>query len=154
MPNYPDVGDPAPEISLPSTEGTFSLYERLAEGAVLLVFYPKDKTLICTKQLCNYRDNLSMFSEFGVQVVGINQDDMDSHLAFTSEHKFCFPLASDVERKASHAYGALLDLFKMRRVLVLVGEDGRVWWRHAQLRAFHQDADDLREIIEQLRAEH
>ena len=87
MRNIPDIGDPAPEISLPSTEGRFSLHERLAENAVLLVFYPKDKTLVCTKQLCNYRDNLSMFAEFDVEVVGISQDDIESHEAFASKYK-------------------------------------------------------------------
>ena len=152
MPNFPDVGERAPEISLPSTEGQFSLHERLQDGAVLLVFYPKDKTLVCTRQLCNYRDNLSMFSEHGVQVVGINQDGMASHDAFAAQYKFCFPLVSDVERKASNAYGALLDLFKLKRVLVLVGEDGRIWWRHAEVRVFHRDAEELRLVIEELRA--
>ena len=152
MPSYPDIGDLAPEISLPSTEGQFSLHERLEEGAVLLVFYPNDRTLVCTKQLCNYRDNLSRFSEYKVQVVGINQDDMESHELFTDKYKFCFPLLSDPARRASNAYGALLALFKLRRVLVLVGEDGRVWWRHSELRVFHREAEELFEIIAELRA--
>ncbi|MCG8591414.1 MAG: peroxiredoxin family protein [Proteobacteria bacterium] len=152
MSSFLDVGDLAPEISLPSTEGPFSLHERLAESAVLLVFYPKDKTLVCTRQLCNYRDHLSMFEEFGVQVVGINQDALESHEAFSKTYKFGFPLVSDVERKASHAYGALLDLFKLHRVLVLVGEDGRIWWRHSELRLFRRDAEELRRVIADLRA--
>ncbi len=151
MSQIPDIGNTAPEISLPSTEGHFSLHERLEENAVLLVFYPKDKTLVCTKQLCNYRDNLSMFTDYGVEVVGINQDTIESHEAFDSEYKFRFPLVSDVDRTASNAYGALLDLFKLKRVLVLVGKDGSIWWRHSELRVFHKDAEELRKIIEELR---
>ena len=151
MASIPDVGSSAPEISLPSTEGHFSLHERLEESSVLLVFYPKDKTLVCTRQLCNYRDNLSMFTEYGVQVVGINQDSLQSHEAFASEFKFSFPLVSDVDREASNAYGALLDLFKLKRVLVLIGQDGRIWWRHSELRVFHKDAEELQKIIEELR---
>ena len=147
---FPDVGDIAPDISLPSTDGHFNLYERLTDGAVLLVFYPKDKTLICTKQLCNYRDNVAMFDELRVQIVGINQDDLDSHQTFAMTHKFGFPLVSDTERVASAAYGVLLDLFKLKRTLVLVGEDGHIWWRHSQLRIFHRDAADLREVIASL----
>lgn len=153
MSQYPDVGDAAPEIALASTLGPFSLHERLADGPVLLVFYPKDRTLVCTRQLCNYRDHLSMFDEFGVQVVGINQDDLDSHRAFAEKHKLPFPLVSDVERTACHAYGALLDLFKLRRVLVLVGIDGRIWWRHSELRIFHRDAAELRDVIAELHAD-
>ena len=140
MTGVPDVGDVAPEISLPSTEGHFSLYERVDEGSVLLVFYPKDDTLVCTRQLCNYRDHLSMFDRYRVHVVGINHDSLDTHEAFAARHKFGFPLVSDVDRAASRDYGVLLDLFKMRRTLVLVGEDRRIWWRHSELRLFHRDA--------------
>ena len=77
---------------------------------------------------------------------------MASHDAFAAKYEFRFPLVSDAERKASRAYGALLDLFKLRRVLVLVGEDGRIWWRHTELRVFRRAADELREVIGELRA--
>jgi peroxiredoxin len=63
-------------------------------------------------------------------------------------------LASDPQRKVCRTYGVLLELFKLRRALVLVGEDGRIWWRHAELRVFHRPADDLLEVIEELRREH
>jgi thioredoxin-dependent peroxiredoxin len=149
----PDVGDLAPDFTLPSTEGAVSLAERLRDGgAVLLVFFPQDNTLICTRQLCNYRDNLSVFEELNVDVVAINDDPLDVHGAFAEKHKFPFPLCSDPERKVCHAYGALGDLFKLRRVLVLVGEDGRVWWRHSELRAFYRKAGELQRVIAELRA--
>ena len=150
MPEYPDVGDKAVDFTLPSTSGPVQLSELLREGAVLLVFYPRDQTLVCTRQLCNYRDNLSTFEELDVQLLAINHDDPESHEAFSQKYDFPFPLATDTERTVCHAYGALLDLFKLRRLLVLIGEDGRVWWRHAELRVFHQTADDLREVIEEL----
>ena len=152
MAKFPDVGDAAPEISLPSTEGHFSLYERLDEGAVLLVFYPKDKTHVCTKQLCNYRDNLSMFDDLGVQVVGINQDDLVSHEAFSSRYKFQFPLVSDVDRTAAKAYGTLLETLRVKRLLVLIGEDRRIWWRSSVISIFHKKADELRDVILELQA--
>ena len=151
MTAHPDVGDRAVDFTLPSTQGPVRLSELLERGAVLLVFYPKDNTLVCTRQLCNYRDRLSLFEELDVQLVAINHDSLESHEAFAAKHGFPFPLASDADRRVSHAYGALLDLFKMRRLLVLVGEDGRVWWRHAELRVFHRKADELREVIAALR---
>jgi peroxiredoxin Q/BCP len=94
-----------------------------------------------------------MFNELRVQVVGINQDDLDSHETFALNHKFGFPLVSNTERVASHAYGVLLDLFKLKRTLVLVGEDGHIWWRHSELRVFHKDAADLLQIISALNLE-
>ena len=150
MTAWPDVGDAAPSIDLPSTEGRFHLYGRLEDGPVLLVFYPKDQTLVCTRQLCNYRDNLSMFREVGIQVAAINHDTVECHEAFARRYKFPFPLISDTERTTCAAYGALLELWKMRRLLVLVGEDGRIWWRHADLRFRYQSAAELQEVIAEL----
>lgn len=147
----PDVGDSAIDFTLPSTRGDVRLKELLKTGAVLLVFHPKDNTLVCTRQLCNYRDNLSSFEDLGVQLVAINDDPLETHLAFAKKYAFPFPLASDAQRRVCHRYGVLLDLFKLRRALVLVGEDGRIWWRHSELRVFHRNADDLREVIEELR---
>jgi peroxiredoxin Q/BCP len=153
MPRWPDVGDPAPDFTLPSTEGPIHLYERLRDGAVLLVFYPKDDSLVCTRQLCNYRDHVSEFEGLHVEIVGVNHDSLASHEAFAAKHKLAFPLCADAERTVSHAYGALGDLWKARRVLVLVGEDGRVWWRHAELRLFRRSADELLQVVRELRAQ-
>jgi peroxiredoxin Q/BCP len=150
MSKYPDVGDAAPLFTLPSTEGTVSLADRLDDGPVLLVFFPRDETLVCTLQLCNYRDNLSVFEELGVQVVALNHDPLEAHEAFAEKYKFNFPLCSDADRAVSHGYGALLDLWKLRRVLVLVGTDGRVWWRHSVLRAFYKKASELERVIREL----
>ena len=149
---YPDIGDLAPAFTVPSTWGPLSLQEQLCEGMVLLVFYPKDETLVCTKQLCNYRDNLSVFDELGVQIVGINDEPLETHEAFSNKHGFPFPIASDPDRKVCHWYGALGDLFKARRLLVLVGEDGRVWWRHSELRIYHRKAAELQELITELQS--
>jgi thioredoxin-dependent peroxiredoxin len=151
MPTIPDVGDHAVDFTLPSTQGTLCLSELLRDGAVLLVFYPKDHTLVCTRQLCNYRDNLSTFDELGVSIAAINDDPIETHRAFAAKYDFPFPLASDADRRVCDAYGVLLDLFKLRRSLVLIGEDGRVRWRHSELRLFHRSARELREVIEELR---
>ena len=150
-PDHPDVGDPAIDFTLASTHGLVQLSELLEDGAVLLVFHPRDDTLVCTKQLCNYRDHLSMFAEYEVQIVAINHDSLESHRSFAEKYGLPFPLATDPDRKVSHAYGVLLDLFKSRRAMVLIGEDGRIWWRHSELRVFHRSAEDLREVLEQLR---
>lgn len=151
--SVPDVGDHALDFVLPSTWGDVRLSEMLWDGAVLLVFHPRDHTLVCTRQLCNYRDNLSIFDELGVRILAINDDPLETHEAFAKRYDFPFPLASDARRVVCRAYGVLLDPLRARRSLVLVGEDGRVWWRHAELRVFHRKAAELRGIIEELRRE-
>jgi peroxiredoxin Q/BCP len=105
----PDVGDVAPEIPVPSTEVHFSLYERVDEGSVLLVFHPTDDTLVCTRRLCNDRDHLSMFGQYRVQIVGVNQDTLATHEAFAAKHELGLARVSDVERVASRMEASLCD---------------------------------------------
>ena len=83
MGSGPQVGELAPDFELISTEGPIRLSERLARGPVLLVFYPGDDTPVCTRQLCDYRDNLGVFSEVGVQVIALNPQSFASHETFS-----------------------------------------------------------------------
>jgi peroxiredoxin len=150
MPNAPQVGDPAPDFTLPSTSGEISLSARLATGPVLLVFYPGDDTAVCTRQLCNYRDNLDIFTELDIQVIAINPQSESSHGKFASKHDLPFPLVSDSGGTVCKAYGAVNFLGMAKRALVLVGRDGRVRWRRSDLPIFHQSADDIRDAVAEL----
>jgi len=150
MSKGPQVGDPAPDFTLPSTSGEVTLSARLATGPVLLVFYPGDDTPVCTRQLCNYRDNLDVFAELDIQVVAINPQSESSHGKFASKHDLPFPLVSDAGGAVCKAYGAVNFLGMAKRALVLVGRDGRVRWRRSDLPIFHQSADDIRDAVAEL----
>ena len=147
MARGPDVGDQAPDFALPSTAGEIRLSTLLAKGPVLLVFYPGDDTPVCTKQLCNYRDNLEVFAQLGVQVVAINHQSVDSHRAFAEKHKLPFPVVADSGGAVCRQYGALNFLGMAKRALVLVGRDGRIKWRRTDFPIFHQTAADAREAV-------
>ena len=147
MARGPDVGDQAPDFALPSTAGEIRLSTLLAKGPVLLVFYPGDDTPVCTKQLCNYRDNLDMFGELGVQVVAVNPQSVESHQAFAGKHKLPFPVAADADKTVCRSYGALNFLGMAKRALVLIGRDGRIKWRRTDFPVFHQTAADIRQAI-------
>ena len=150
MSKGPQAGDPAPDFTLPSSAGEITLSARLAAGPVLLVFYPGDDTPVCTRQLCNYRDNLDVFAELELQVVAINPQSESSHDKFASKHDLPFPLVSDVGGAVCKAYGAVNFLGMAKRALVLVGRDGRVRWRRSDLPIFHQSADDIRDAVAEL----
>ena len=150
MAKGPQVGDPAPDFTLPSTEGETTLSQRLSGGPVLLVFYPGDDTTVCTRQLCDYRDNLAVFAELGVQVLGINPQSLESHEAFAKKHNLPFPLVSDDGGSVCRQYAALNFLGMAKRALVLVGRDGRVLWRRTDLPVFHQSASALDEVLHQM----
>jgi peroxiredoxin len=144
------VGDLAPDFTLSSTQGSVHLSERLATRPVLLVFYPGDDTPVCTKQLCDYRDHMGVFSDLGVEVLGINPQSESSHTAFAKKHALPFPLLSDQGGAVCRQYGALGLLGMAKRALVLVGRDGRVKWRRTDFPLFHQTAEDVRGAVAQL----
>ncbi len=146
-----DVGALAPDFTLPSTQGEITLSKQLAAGSVLLVFYPGDDTPVCTKQLCDYRDNLETFGDLGVQVLGINPQSLSSHERFADKRDLPFPLLSDSDKSICRAYGAIGLLGMTRRALVLIGTDGRVRWQRSDLPIFHRSAAELREVIVGLR---
>lgn len=147
MAKVPDVGDQAPDFTLPAAAGEVSLSKLLAKGAVLLVFYPGDDTPVCTRQLCNYRDNLGVFGELGVQVVAINPQSLESHRGFADKHKLPFPILADAGGRVCRQYGALNFLGMAKRALVLIGTDGRIRWRRTDLPIFHQSAEDVRKAV-------
>ena len=145
-----DVGDAAPDFTLPSTQGDVTLSQKLANGAVLLVFYPGDDTPVCTKQLCDYRDNLAVFGDLGVQVIALNPQSLSSHQNFAKKHALPFPVAADEGGQVTKLYGAS-GLFGMtKRALVLVGKDGRVQWRKSDFPLFFESAAKIRQSIANL----
>ncbi len=146
-----DVGQKAPDFTLPSTKGEVKLSKLLAKGPVLLVFYPGDDTPVCTKQLCNYRDNLDSFKDLGIQVVAINPQSAASHQRFAAKYDLPFPVVSDGDGAACRAYGARSLIGTAKRALVLVGKDGTVKWRKTNFPLFHQTADDIRGALSNLK---
>jgi len=116
-----------------------------------LVFYPGDETPVCTKQLCDYRDNLDAFLRLGVDVLAINPQSLDSHERFSARRRIPFPLLSDADKSVCRKYGVLGFLGMAKRALVLVGRDGRIKYRRVDLPFFYRSSEELCRVIEALR---
>ena len=106
MSKTPQVGEPAPDFELPGTDGPFRLSDHRGERVVLL-FYPGDNTMVCTKQFCSYRDRAEDFSALDATVVGISSQDLDSHRGFIAKNSLTVPLLADVDGGVARCYGAL-----------------------------------------------
>lgn len=120
------VGGIAPDFEAMDHEGRhIRLNNLLMKGRVVMVFYPKNNTPICTQQLCALRDDWSKFQERNVTVLGINPADKDSHAAFAAKHGFPFPMVVDRDSRISKAYGSGGMLFTKRTVYV-IDRDGKV----------------------------
>jgi hypothetical protein len=97
MAKTPQVGEQAPDFELEGTDGPFRLSEHRGERVVLL-FYPADESMVCTKQFCSYRDRADDFAALDATVVGISAQDLASHEQFIAKHGLNVPLLADVEK--------------------------------------------------------
>ena len=100
-------GMEAPLFSAEDSAGNvWNLSDLLAEGKrVVLYFYPKDSTPGCTKQACDFRDNMGVLSSADVAVFGVSKDSAKSHQNFTEKQELNFPLLLDTEGKLLEKYG-------------------------------------------------
>lgn len=95
----------APEFTLEVHGKKISLADYAGKWLVLY-FYPKDDTPGCTTEACSLRDARDDIAALGAEIVGVSQDEADSHEKFVSKYKLNFTLASDPEHKVMDAYGA------------------------------------------------
>ena len=99
-------GDRAPAFTLTDHGGHKVALADFAGSPVVVYFYPADDTPGCTKEACQFNDNLRAFDRAGVAVVGISPDDAASHQAFRRKFGLRFPLLSDPGHKVMERYGA------------------------------------------------
>lgn len=96
----------APDFTLPDQNNkTHSLADYTGQW-LLVYFYPKDDTPGCTKEACNFRDDLEEFKKQGLDVVGISKDSVVSHDKFASKFQLNFPILSDETTNVIKLYGA------------------------------------------------
>ena len=101
-----DVGDPAPEFTLPSQTGeAVNLKEILGKREIVLYFYPKDNTPGCTTEAKAFRDSYEIFKEMGAEVIGVSSDSVGSHRDFANKCALPFILLSDAGGKVRKLYG-------------------------------------------------
>jgi len=102
----PQVGQLAPDFTLPSTEGNdVTLSGFKGKQAVVLYFYPKDDTPGCTKEACSFRDLRSLFNENGAEILGVSPDTLKSHKKFQEKFQLTFPLLADANHAVAEQYG-------------------------------------------------
>ena len=104
-----DIGQAAPDFNLPTDDGKTLSLSSLKGKKVVLYFYPKDDTPGCTKESCEFRDNLPNFSGVNAQIIGISRDDTASHVKFKNKFGLNFPLVSDLDGKVCEAYGTWVE---------------------------------------------
>lgn len=130
----PDVGQPAPDFRLQSTDDTeVSLSDFKGKRAVVLYFYPKDDTPGCTAEACSFRDLRSLFNENGAEILGVSPDSVKSHKKFREKFHLTFPLLADTDHAVADQYGVWQQkkfmgrqYMGIARTTFVVGPDGTI----------------------------
>ncbi len=106
MAEPPQIGEPAPDFTLPTDDGGVVSLSQLKGKSVVLYFYPKDDTPGCTTEAVDFTAQADAFAAVGATVIGVSPDDAASHQRFKAKHDLTVTLASDPERRTIEAYGA------------------------------------------------
>jgi len=98
-------GDKAPDFKLPADDGKIYSLKDFKGKKLILYFYPKDMTSGCTKEACDFRDNINTISRKKAVIVGVSPDGIESHRKFKDKFSLPFLLLSDESRKMLQDYG-------------------------------------------------
>lgn len=128
----PAVGESAPAFEAPAfPAGTVSLAQFAGKQNVILAFYPKDMTPGCTKEMCDFSDDLSAFDAVSTVVLGISCDSVSNHEKFADEFGLSLTLLSDVDGTIARAYGAIRPDGRMpNRILFVIDKQGTIQHVH------------------------
>ena len=148
----PQVGEPAPDFTLPSTGGAdVTLSSFKGDKSVLIAFFPLAFTSVCTAELCDFNADIEKFAGHGSVVLPISVDSVPTLKEFKAKLGLGIELLSDFKRDVSRAYGTLMaDKFYSRRAYFLVDRSGRLAWKHVEAENKQRRKDE--ELLEQLRA--
>src|SRR5947209_11250666 len=105
----PEIGDIAPDFTLPDQHGAPVSLSQLRGRTVVLYFYPKADTPGCTAQACGVRDHASDYEAADAVVLGVSRDPVARLRAFADKHALEFPLLSDEDHAVAEAYGVWVE---------------------------------------------
>ena len=128
-----DPGNKAPAFTLKDQNGKIHRLADYAGKPVVLYFYPKDDTPGCTKESCDFRDNLVKFNASKAQVLGVSILDEASKAKFAEKYHLAFPLLADADHAVAEKYGVWQkkinygrEYMGVARTTYLIGADGKI----------------------------
>jgi peroxiredoxin Q/BCP len=150
------AGDKAPAFSLPDAVGNKVSLADYRGRRVVVYFYPAASTPGCTKQACDFRDNLAELNDAGLDVVGISPDKPEKLAKFRDAEGLTFPLLSDPDRKVLTAWGAYGEKMMYGRAVqgvirssFVVDEKGKIEVAQYNVKAAHTTTN-IQKIIKQV----
>ncbi len=147
-------GDKAPDFTAKDDQGHDVSLKDFRGKKVVLYFYPKDNTSGCTKEACDFRDNLGRIKRKDAVVLGVSPDSEKSHGNFKSKFDLTFPLLVDEDKKLVNAYGVWKEkslygrkYMGVERTTFVIDEKGKI----AKIFSKVKVAGHLDEVLEALK---
>ncbi|MGL1888183.1 MAG: peroxiredoxin [Reichenbachiella sp.] len=121
-----EQGEKLPTFELNNQEDQSVSSQSWAGKPLVLFFYPKDDTPVCTIEACTFRDQFSDFKDISAQVVGISVDSVASHKNFHTKHQLNYPILSDSNKEVEKLFGLERSLFGLlaKRVTFVFDSSG------------------------------
>ncbi|MBK0379886.1 peroxiredoxin [Mucilaginibacter segetis] len=143
-----ETGDMVPRFSLYDQDGKlFNINQEIGKHILVIYFYPKDESMVCTKEACAFRDSFDGFTKAGAKVIGINGGTVESHKSFADHYKLPFTLLSDPDNKVYNMFGVKKKMFMPGRETFVVDLKGKVVYTHAAMLQGKEHADDALKFI-------
>ena len=151
------IGDKAPDFELMNQEGKKVKLSDSRGKRTILYFYPKDNTSGCTKEACDFRDNISKLKKLNAEVLGVSNDDEASHKNFADEYGLPFGLLCDVDKEVSKKYGVYelkekfgKEYYGITRSTFIIDENGKIE------RIFYRVNPDMHigEVLQSVKGKH
>jgi peroxiredoxin Q/BCP len=129
------VGETAPDFALPDQDGRqVRLSDYRGKQPVVLFFYPKDHSPVCTQEACAFRDAYERFLELGAEVIGISADSVKTHQGFAQRNQLQYRLLADTDSAVHGLYGAKTLFGLMNdRVTFVIDREGVIRHRFSDM---------------------
>jgi peroxiredoxin Q/BCP len=137
------VGDVAPDFSLRDGKGQAWRLADQRGKVVALVFYPKDETPVCTKQMCSMRDRWTDYQTTGAEVAAISVGSVESHRQFAEHHGLPQTLLADERGEVTKLFGVQSLLGGSQRAVIVIDPKGVIRYRRSVLPIFRPGDDEV-----------
>jgi thioredoxin-dependent peroxiredoxin len=138
-----EVGNTAPDFELKESSGKAWRLSEQKGKVVAMVFYPRDETPVCTKQMCSMRDRWADYESTGAEVVAVSVGTVDSHKKFAEHHGLPQRLLADERGEVTRLYKVKSLLGGSQRAVIVIDPKGVIQYRKSVLPIFRPSDDEV-----------
>jgi len=135
------VGDKLPSFTLIDGYGkSFTSSDYFGKQPLVVFFYSKDNSPVCTTEVCSFRDSFEEFTKLNVKIVGISTDNAISHRKFSEKHNLPYMLLSDHSKRVVNLFG--ITKGRLKRTTYVTNKKGRIIYIYTNAKEGDKHAEE------------